>query len=477
MKVPNEAQAIERSPADVLRLVVAAVFLVATIVVAALFGDTLVAFFSELLAGLSSVPRWLLHGFAGSVRIGAVIVVVMAIGRGVARGRSAYLARIAAAAGFGICLFAVLRLLAPDPGTATVSGIIAPGFPTALGLTAVVAVLTASAPWTSRSGRRLSWGMVMGLSLVRFVSLPLDLDTGIALLAGWLAGAGALVLLGAPSRRPTASAIAGGLTDVGVELAELVPASVDARGSTPYLGTTVDGRKLFVKALGDDERSADLLFRMWRRATNRKLGDEPSFSTLRRAVEHEALVALTARDLGVPTPRFVALARAEPHGFVLAYEAVDGRSLDRVQADEMTDELLRSVWRQVEQLRLHRIAHRDLRLANLFRVADGSVLLIDFGFAELAASDLLLDTDVAELMASTATVVGPERAVSAARAVMGDERVSRSRSRLELRYLSGATRTALRKDSTVLASLQRLVHDAVLGRASSAPSADGQNDS
>ena len=40
----------------------------------------------------------------------------------------------------------------------------------------------------------------------------------------------------------------------------------------------------------------------------------------------------------------------------------------------------------------------DLRLANLFLDPAGGVWVIDFGFGELAASDLLLATDLAELV-------------------------------------------------------------------------------
>jgi len=45
----------------------------------------------------------------------------------------------------------------------------------------------------------------------------------------------------------------------------------------------------------------------------RQLGDDRPFSSLRRMVEHEALVALAARDVGVRTPRFVAFANAMPN--------------------------------------------------------------------------------------------------------------------------------------------------------------------
>ncbi len=155
-----------------------------------------------------------------------------------------------------------------------------------------------------------------------------------------------------------------------------------------------------MKALGADERKADLLFRLVRTVMPRDLGDERPFSSLRRAVEHEALVALAAANEGVRTPPLAAFAAAEPGGFVLAYEAIDGRSLDGVDPEGITDEVLAGIWDQMAILRSHGIAHRDLRLANVFLAADGVVWMIDFGFSELAASDLLMATDLAELVLS-----------------------------------------------------------------------------
>ena len=63
--------------------------------------------------------------------------------------------------------------------------------------------------------------------------------------------------------------------------------------------------------------------------------------------------------------------------------------------------MLAEIWRLVGELRRHRLAHRDLRLANIFLDDGGQVWLIDFGFGEVVASDLLLATDVAELLASS----------------------------------------------------------------------------
>jgi undecaprenyl-diphosphatase len=239
-----------------------------------------------------------------------------------------------------------------------------------------------------------------------------------------------------------------------VALARLEQANVDARGSTPYFGATTGGQALFVKALGEDERSADLLFRLYRKVSRRQLGDERPFSSLRRTVEHEALVALAARAHGIVTPRLVAFATAEPNSFVLAYEAVEGRSLDRVEPDELTDNILADIWGQVSDLRRHRIAHRDLRLANIFLAADGQIWLIDFGFSELAASDLLLHNDLAELVASSSLKVGPERAVAAARAAVAPGELADAADRLRLWALSGATRTGLKQSPGLLDDLR-----------------------
>ena len=139
---------------------------------------------------------------------------------------------------------------------------------------------------------------------------------------------------------------------------------------------------------------------------------------------------------------------------MLAYEAIAGRSLDRLTPAEMTDEVLGKVWSQFAVMRTHRIAHRDLRLANVFLADDGEAWIIDFGFSELAASDQLLATDLAELLASSTTQVGAARAVAAGLAAVGPEAIETSLDRLQLPMLSGATRTAMKEDPTLLPDLR-----------------------
>ena len=328
--------------------------------------------------------------------------------------------------------------------------------------------MTSAAPWSSRRWRRIGWAYLLGLLATRSLTTPVSFDSLEAVILGWLAGAAVLVAMGAPSRRPTTQSITDGLFGVGLDVRALTPAGVDARGSTPYFGVDSGDGKLFIKALGDDERSADVLFRLYRRLNPRDLGDERPFSTLRRAVEHEALVSLTARDLGLRTPHLRAFATANPNGYVLAYEAIDGKSLDRLDSNEISDDVLAACWSLVGQLRNHRIAHRDLRLANIFLARNGAVWLIDFGFSELAASDLLLATDVAELVASSSIPVGAQRAVSHAASAVDPATLARALDRLRPWALSGATRNALKSRPGHLDDLRRRLTEAVAAVAAKA---------
>lgn len=123
----------------------------------------------------------------------------------------------------------------------------------------------------------------------------------------------------------------------------------------------------------------------------------------------------------------------------------------------MTDDVLAAVWEQFTLMRERRIAHRDLRLANVFLAEDGEAWIIDFGFSELAASDLLLATDLAELIASSSTKVGAARTVAAAHAAVGPAAVTSALDRLRPPFLAGATRAAIQADPQLLIDVRALI--------------------
>lgn len=442
--------AYERSPVDVLRLAIGAVLLLGVLILDWVFGERLAVSLGDVFGGLSSLSPWIIDTLIVVSRVLALLLFVVGVVAALVQRRWRLLLMAVGAGVLALVVDLVIHGTLDEDPTAISDVAVDLGplssnwFPSAAGVAVVASVATVTAPWVPQNWRRAAWTLVVATALAHFLVAQTSLGALAAVLIGWVAGATVLVVMGGPVRRPSDEAVAAGLASVGVPVADIEKASVDARGSTPYFATTESGERLFAKALGADERSADLLFRAYRTLLPRDLGDERNFSSLRRTVEHEALVALTARDLGVRTPRFRALGAVEPDAFVLAYEGIEGSSLDGVDPEKFDDELLAAVWGQIAILRRHRIAHRDLRLANVFRAADGEIWLIDFGFSELAASDLLLATDMAELVASTSLVVGPDRALAAGVAAVGPDAVAEASTRLQPFALSGATRTAMK---------------------------------
>jgi undecaprenyl-diphosphatase len=310
-------------------------------------------------------------------------------------------------------------------------------------------------PFVGQRWRRTGIVTITVMVLVELtLSTRLPVDLFLALPVGAAVGTAVLLAFGRPDRRPTLAAISAGLHGAGLAVVEVHPAKVDARGSTPYFATLDDGTGLFVKVLGGQERAADLLFRVYRFFRLKNVGDDRPFSSLRRTIEHEALIALMARDIGIRTPRLRGVVDVGSDSMLLAYEMIDGSSLDGVEDAAVTDDLMRAVWRQIAELRSHRIAHRDLRRANVFVQDDGTPWIIDFGFSEAAVDDGILDADVAQMLASFAVVVGAERAVSAAVDVLGTDAVGRSLPRLQAKALSGATQAALKEHPGSLKELQ-----------------------
>jgi undecaprenyl-diphosphatase len=456
-----------RSPSDVLRLVTYATATVVLLVVTRFAEDSVAGFERDVLDLVTFLPTAAERILAG---VASVLVLVITIGVFVPpivlkRYRLLgyeVLANAVAVALVGLAAAWLDRGAAPEIANrvADRAGVDVGEVLSARTMAQIVSSFVILAPFVSHRWRTTGVGLVVVLALMRLLlSADVPSELVLSLAIGAMVGSGTLLAFGRPDRRPTVAAVTTSLTRSGLAVASLERASVDARGSTPYIVHLGDGSTVFAKALSPEERAADLLFRAYRFLRLKNVGDERPFSSLRRTVEHEALVSLQARDVGVRTPRLRAIAGVGDDSMLLAYDLVDGRSLEWVDPEAVDDDLLRGVWEQVAVLRRHRIAHRDLRRANIFVDADGAPWLIDFGFSEVAASDDLLAADVAQLLAALTVAVGPERAVTSAIAVIGAEAVGGSLRFLQPNALSGATRTALRAQKGLLDELQQTVAD------------------
>lgn len=331
---------------------------------------------------------------------------------------------------------------------------------TATGIATLAASFVLLGPFVGSRWRRAGALLIATFVAMRIVlSVELPAEVFLALAIGATVGVVTLLAFGRPDQHPSAATVVTSLAAAGVTATGLGPVNTARSGSRNFLATLDDGAQLLVKVRSPAERSADLLFRLYRWLRLKNVGDERPFTSLRRAVEHEALVSLQARDVGVRTPRLRAIAEVGSDSMLVAYDHVAGTTLEAIDPTAIDDGLVRAIWEQVAILRTHRIAHRDLRRSNIVVDASGVPSLVDFGFSEVAVPEGRLDTDVAQLLAALSLCVGAERAVDGAIAVLGVDPVRSSLHLLQLNALSGATRNALQHRKGLLKELQGTVAD------------------
>ena len=109
---------------------------------------------------------------------------------------------------------------------------------------------------------------------------------------------------------------------------------------------------------------------------------------------------LLAGAAGVRVPQ-VLLARPTGNGAgLLVMEYIPGASLAELPSEQIDDQLLAELWRQVGLLHAHRIAHHDLGGSSVVVDERHQPWLVDFDASEAMADSPALADDVAELLVS-----------------------------------------------------------------------------
>ncbi len=183
--------------------------------------------------------------------------------------------------------------------------------------------------------------------------------------------------------------------------------------------------------------------RLWRMAEGLRVfwtaGEEALHAAPTQQMEEKVHLPPLAEGAGVPGSA-VALTVQGGDGFdLLAQRGITGRGLDALAAQEVDDDLLRQIWKEVASLREAHVAHRDLRRENVLVDAQGKPWIVDFRFAETGASERLLAQDVAGMLASLACTVGAARSVATALDVLGREALGEAAPLLQPQALPSAT--------------------------------------
>ncbi|MFJ6617235.1 lysylphosphatidylglycerol synthase domain-containing protein [Kitasatospora sp. NPDC091335] len=305
-------------------------------------------------------------------------------------------------------------------------------------LAPVLAFMTASG---SRE-RRLPWSVLAlyGLAgLAGGYATPTALLLG--LLIGWTGAHGTLYAVGTPDPRPRPGEVLRTLRDCGLRPVEAQPAAPDR-----YRVRQADGRPdLDVQLLDRQAVTAAAVQRAWRRLRLHTAPDPRVLRSPRTGLEHEALVTYAALAAGVRTRHIAATAGLGQDTALIAYERLAGRSLDELADEEITDELLADAWRQLSLLQRREIAHRALVPSSLLIDDSGAVHLVGFADGDIAATELVLRCDLAQLLTTLALRAGAARSVRTAVAVLGPDPVGAALPLLQPIALAHTTCRALKQ--------------------------------
>jgi glycosyltransferase 2 family protein len=347
-----------------------------------------------------------------------------------------------------------------------------PGTSHAAALDPYLAGLVAYATMVGLAGRpywrNALWAAIAVYAIVHVGALHTSVLTLlITVIAGRAIGLAVRYVAGSASQRPPALDIAGALGAAGLQVTAIRRDRRQEPGqgnpSRHYAVTAKgDGCRLDAVVYDRDQQAAGAIYRLYRRV--RVLGQVSRSTPLSvdRAVGRRALLSYAAEDAGAPTPRLRALVRAGPEACVLAFEHQEGIPL--AQRDTgCSDAELSQIWEAVGRLHAHKVTHRDLTADRILLTGDGQAMLLDPGHGDVAASDLQIRLDLAQLIAELALAVGPDRASDLAVEKMSADDLVAVVSVLQPVALARPTRKALRRRRDVLPALRTRLLAAVPG--------------
>ena len=453
-----------RRPGDLLALIFALVALFAAVGLGDVAVGTATGLEQDLIGAGGALPGLLLRIFGWAGGIGLLVLVVVNCVDLVVRSRSRQLLEAVAAAGAGALVALLLQRLVLEGNIGTVLAALTKSLPDGGRTAPLDGLILASIAFFTVSGvggrsilRKAAVVVVGSAILSGFLSGGV---TALALLAtsllGWAVGLIARLTVGAASTRPPGTAVAAALIGCRLDVTrlELVePAPTEGR---QYAGSGPGGA-LDVRVLDRETFGTAVGRRVLRRVRLRGPSTRGPSLTVRRAVEHHALMAMAVARAGVKAPELLATAEVGPSAAVLAYRPTEGAPLDPSGDTPLSEDDLSALWRLLERLQRARIAHRGLIADHLLLNESGEAALSEAGTGDVAAAELSLRLDVAQLLTTLALLVGPQRAVESGVSSLGAQAILKALPLIQAIAMDSSTRRALRAHKGLLRSVRELV--------------------
>ncbi|BCI51661.1 membrane protein [Mycolicibacterium litorale] len=311
----------------------------------------------------------------------------------------------------------------------------------------LAAVLTVSGPWVPARWRRWWWALLLAFVPIHLVvSAVVPARSLLGLSVGFFVGALVVWVVGTPALEvPLADAVRA-LGRRGFDVTALTVVRPAGRGPLLMTADTTGPGCATVHMYGPNQRSGGALRQVWRKLRLRSSETAPLQASLRRAVEHRALMTIAVGEVGLANTSAVVVATLARGWALYAHDEVRGEPLDGDTPPHL-------VWVALRRLHDATISHGDLRPAEI--TVDGNAVLFGgFGHAEYGATDAQLQTDVAQLLLTTAELHGAERAVAAAIEAFGADTVLVASRRLTKHAVSARFWNAL-SDARAVAAATR----------------------
>jgi uncharacterized membrane protein YbhN (UPF0104 family) len=315
------------------------------------------------------------------------------------------------------------------------------------------AVVMTASPHLSRPFR-LTGRLVLVLGAVSAVAMGVAYPVGV--IAGLAVGLAAAALthltLGSPGGELSDTEVRGILADLGLDVTDVRAAPIRTAGVVLKTAADQAGSPLLIKIYGRDAWDSQFLGALWTAAVRR--GERAHLGRSRQGqLEHEAVATLVAERAGVPVLEEVKVGKSAD-GDAVMVSRLRGRRLCMLSAGDIDDVHLESAWRCLVGLHEAGLSHGRIDGDRVLALDDGTVALADLAEAELAAPPDAIVTDRARLLAVTTTLVGHERAVTAALAVLTGPGLAELLPYLQPAVLDRDTRRAVRNGKCDLAALR-----------------------
>jgi uncharacterized protein (TIRG00374 family) len=294
----------------------------------------------------------------------------------------------------------------------------------------LAAVLTVSGPWLPARWRHWWWTLLLAFVPIHLiVSAIVPARSLVGLAVGWFVGALVVLVSGTPALEVPLDDAVRAMAKRGFVVSRLVVVRPAGPGPLVLSAASKDPEATAIQAAielyGPHQRSGGALRQIWRKLRLRDAETAPLQTSLRRAVEHRALMAIAIGDAGVANMSTIAVSTLERGWTLYAHKPVRGIPLDECVK---TTPVAR-VWESLRTLHGYQISHGDLR-SNEITVDDGEVLFGGFGSAEYGATDAQLQSDVAQLLVTTSALYDAKSAVGAAIDAFGKDTILTASGRL-----------------------------------------------